>query len=160
MIRKATVLLAVALSLVAHSADARKRGTTPIVVDPRPNCPPDADRYQEWITSRPPPTGDKIPIAKEAIRGVIADRRAEAVQFLEDKEVVALTEAQATGLTGTVLSSADPSAAPYLIRNVVPSFVESLSSSAIGLDRVGSNLVIRAGLFGVSGVFRSRRTRA
>lgn len=155
MIREAAVLVAVALSPVAHSADARNQGTISVVVEPRNNCPPDVDRYREWIASRPLPTGDRTPVAKEAIHGVIADRRADAVQLLGDKEIIALTDTQATDLIGTVVSSADPSATPYLIRNVVPSFAESLISSAIGLDRVGSNLVIRAGLFGCGGFLKN-----
>lgn len=136
-------------TVISGPADASKKTTQQIVVEPFNNCPPNVDNYGEWIQYRPQPEGESKPVAKDAIYEVVAGKRVQAILLLKDEEAIALTDIQADNFIDGGKRSSDRLSTPYLIRNVVPSGY--LKSPAVGLYRVGSTLTIRAGLFGCGG---------
>lgn len=155
MIRAGSPLIAASLVLLSGPANAQRHQPRTIRV---PNfrliCPPDVDRYADWVQSRPGTPQQISPIAKAAIHEVGAARRAQAVEMLEKAEIVPLGLDQAKDLVGDIPEAAAAEGQPYLIRNVVPSFVSSLGGPA-SLLRVGSALWIRAALIGCGGFFKN-----
>jgi hypothetical protein len=157
MIRRGLLSISAAAVLytIGTPVDAKKPQAAPIVREPWENCSPDVDSYRDWLPNRLQPDGEMTAVAKDAIHEVSVGQRARASALLENHEVIALTGAQAMELVGSGEMLSEGTGNPFLIRNVVPSFVDSLGSPAIGLNRVGSKLVIRAGLYGCGGFLKN-----
>jgi hypothetical protein len=106
------------------------------------------------MKASPPFRGEISPVLAEAVHEVRQEQRTRAVALLERADVVPLTDGEADDLSpGSTLKSRQYGT-PYLIRNVIPGFSASLAGP-VSLMRVGSRLLIRAGLFGCGGFLKN-----
>ncbi|WP_336974410.1 hypothetical protein [Sphingobium aromaticiconvertens] len=155
MIWRDFLLIAASAIFLAHGpVGAQKHSASPILIEAWSNCPPDIDRYGDWISNRPPLEGERNAVPNDAVHEVVQSQRERAVALLNDAEIVALTFTHAEELAGEMPTQSAQYGKPFLIRNVVPSFIGGLRGP-VRLDRVGSALTIRAGLFGCGGFFKN-----
>jgi hypothetical protein len=132
MIRRAVFFISftAAVYTLCSTVDAKPTTAVAIVREPWKSCPPDVDRYTDWLPNRPKPDGEIAPVPKDAIHEIATGQRAYAIGLLEYQEVIALTRVQAMHLVENGGSLVEGVGDPYLIRNVVPQRL-----AWIGLDR-------------------------
>lgn len=138
----------------APSIAQKRKAAPPIVAPPPPSCPPDTDRYADWLSKGDRATNDLgVAVPDDAIHEVRQDRLREAIALADMAEIVPLSDREADELVQRTPEPARRNGRPFLVRNVVPGPIAHLRFVSVGL--VGSRLWIQAGVIGCGGFRKS-----
>ncbi|MBB5697561.1 hypothetical protein [Sphingomonas yantingensis] len=133
-----------------QSSIAQKRKAAPsIVAPPPPSCPPDTDRYADWLAKSARATKDVgTAVPDDAVHEVRQDRLRQAIALADTAEIVPLSDREVDELLQNTPAIDRRNGRPFLMRNVVPALPSKLELEIVSVRLVGSRLWISGGVIG------------